>query len=76
MPCAALPLEGSLFDVVDIFDVTSGAWSTAALSVARYMLSATSLPNHGVAIFAGGMSMSTFWAMIFFATLRVGESDG
>ena len=31
-----------------------GAWSTAALSVARSNLAATSLPNQGLAIFAGG----------------------
>ncbi len=31
-----------------------GAWSTAALSVARSFLAATSLPNQGLAIFAGG----------------------
>jgi hypothetical protein len=33
-----------------------GSWSTAALSVARNYLAATSLPNAGVAIFAGGYS--------------------
>ena len=53
MPCAA---EGGPSNAVDIFNVTSGAWSTAALSVARYYLAATSLPNAGVAIFAGGYS--------------------
>jgi hypothetical protein len=52
MPCAVD--GGGLFNAVDIFNVTSGAWSTAALSVARRDLAATSLPNHGVAIFAGG----------------------
>jgi hypothetical protein len=31
-----------------------GAWSTAALSVGRRYLAATSLPNQGLAIFAGG----------------------
>ena len=41
-------------NVVDIFDVSSGRWSTAVLSVARDSLSATSLPNQGLAIFAGG----------------------
>ena len=41
-------------NVVDIFDGSSGRWSTAALSVARDGLSATSLPNQGLAIFAGG----------------------
>jgi hypothetical protein len=51
MPCA----EGSgTSDVVDIFDVTSGNWSTATLSQPRESLAATSLPNAGVAIFAGG----------------------
>jgi hypothetical protein len=54
MPCAA----GSYSKVVDIFNVMSGAWSTAALSVARYNLVATSLPNAGVAIFAGGQCTS------------------
>ena len=33
-----------------------GTWATAALSVARYALAATSLPNEGLAIFAGGAS--------------------
>ena len=39
---------------MDIFNVTAGTWSTANLSVARSNLAATSLPNLGVAIFAGG----------------------
>ena len=55
--CASLTPRAdgnSTSNAVDIFNVTSGAWSTAALSVARYALAATSLPNHGVAIFAGG----------------------
>jgi hypothetical protein len=55
MPCAADGDSGA-FNTVDIFNVTSGAWSTAALSVARAALAATSLPNFGVAIFAGGWS--------------------
>jgi hypothetical protein len=54
MHCAG-DFDGSLtFNVVDIFNVVSGLWSTAVLSVARAYLAATSLPNHGVAIFAGG----------------------
>ncbi len=52
MPCAAG--SGIYSDAVDIFNVASGVWSTAALSVARQYLVATSLPNFGVAIFAGG----------------------
>ena len=39
---------------VDIFNARSGIWTTAALSVARSDLVATSLPNDGLAIFAGG----------------------
>ena len=34
-----------------------GAWSTAALSVGRRYLAATSLPNQGLAIFAGGSGL-------------------
>ncbi len=41
-------------NVVDIFNVASGTWSTAALSEARSKLAATSLPDAGVAVFAGG----------------------
>jgi hypothetical protein len=33
-----------------------GTWTTAALSEARAFLAATSLPNAGLAIFAGGQS--------------------
>ena len=45
---------------MDIFDGTSGRWTTAALSVARGFLAATSLPNQGLAIFAGGLSGTYF----------------
>ena len=55
MPCAA----GDVYsNVVDIFNVTAGTWSTAALSQARRGLAATSLPDAGVAIFAGGQGTS------------------
>ncbi len=47
---------GSWYDVVDIFNVTSGDWSTAVLSVARAYPAAASLPDLGIAIFAGGWS--------------------
>ncbi len=56
MPCAASGFVVS--NVVDIFHVTAGTWSTAALSQARAYLAATSLPDAGVAIFAGGWSTS------------------
>jgi hypothetical protein len=48
------------FDAVDIFDATKGTWSTAALSVARYFLAATSLPNAGLAMFAGGYASALY----------------
>ena len=48
-------VDGGDSSVVDIFNASSGRWSTAALSVARYFLAATSLPNQGLAIFAGGL---------------------
>jgi hypothetical protein len=55
MPCAA---SNGPSNVVDIFNVTAGTWSTAALSQARRYLAATSLPDAGVAIFAGGSGTS------------------
>ncbi len=42
-------------NVVDIFNATTGTWSVANLSQARVHLAATSLPNVGVAMFAGGI---------------------
>ncbi len=57
MPCVA---NSDYSNVVDFFNATSGAWSTAALSVARTRLEATSLPDFGVAIFAGGYGASCF----------------
>ncbi len=51
MPCSA---NSGTSSVVDIFNVRAGTWSTAALSQARTGLSSTSLPDAGVAIFAGG----------------------
>ncbi len=76
MPCAAFGMGYS--NAVDIFNVTSGAWSTAALSVVRGDLAATSLPNLGVAIFAGGQSTCYHVAFRIFAccVVLVGESDG
>ncbi len=54
MPTHCAGSTGAASNTVDIFDATKGTWSTAALSVARYFLAATSLPNSGLAIFAGG----------------------
>jgi len=53
--CLTLCADGNAYSVnVDIFNATAGTWSTAVLSAARWTLAATSLPNLGVAIFAGG----------------------
>ena len=41
-------------NAVDIFNVTAGTWTTAALREARASLAATSLPIAGLAMFAGG----------------------
>ena len=43
---------GIKYNAVDLYNSTSGTWSTAQLSVARDGLAATSVGN--VAIFAGG----------------------
>jgi hypothetical protein len=71
MPCAA---NSGVSTAVDIFNVTSGAWSTAALSVARYVLAGTSLPNVGVAIFAGGQSKfcDVYFRIVACCVVRVG----
>ena len=42
--------------VVDVYNGTTGAWSTAQLSVARVFLAAASVGN--VALFAGGVNNS------------------
>ncbi len=47
-----------LSNVVDIYNATTGTWSTAFLSAARWFLVATSLPNQGLAMFAGGTGTS------------------
>jgi len=74
----ALCSGSGVSNAVDIFNVTSGAWSTAALSVARGHLAATSLPNLGVAIFAGGGSTCChvdFRIVSRVVLCRVGEWD-
>jgi hypothetical protein len=50
-------------DVVDILNVTAETWSTVALSAARFILAATSLPDLGVAIFAGGSSTCCWFCL-------------
>jgi hypothetical protein len=76
MPCAAA--VGKSSNAVDMFNATSGAWSIAALSVARSDLAATSLPNLGVAIFAGGVDGTCChvdFRIFACCIVRVGESD-
>jgi hypothetical protein len=48
-----------------------GPWSTAVLSEARYWLAATSLPNQGLAIFAGGTSTSCDYFCVIAGRLAV-----
>jgi hypothetical protein len=43
---------------VDILNAITGNWSTTVLSEARNWLVATSLPNEGIACFAGGQCTS------------------
>ena len=47
--------------VVDVYNGTTGAWSTAQLSVARGYLAAASVGN--VALFAGGVIGSALFCM-------------
>jgi hypothetical protein len=54
----AVTSNGAYSESVDIFNVGTGTWSAAALSQARYFHAATSLPNAGLAIFAGGKCTS------------------
>ena len=42
--------------VVDVYNGTTGVWSTAQLSLGRYGLAAASVGN--VALFAGGVALS------------------
>jgi hypothetical protein len=70
MPCAAGRYVFS--SVVDIFNVRAGTWSTAALSQARGFVAATSLPDAGVAIFAGGHFMQCTSCDCLFCVLRDG----
>ena len=56
--CAANGGIPSPSKAVDIFNAITGNWSTAVLSEARLYLAVTSLPNQGLAIFAGGQGTS------------------
>ena len=56
---AASVAPSGVVKTVDIFNATNGVWTTADLSVARADYVATSLPNYGLAMFAGGPSQNT-----------------
>ena len=64
-----------VYNTVDIFNAKSGVWTTAALSVARLNPAATSLPNDGLAIFAGGLGASCVLISII-AGVSVWEGGG
>jgi hypothetical protein len=51
---------GAASNVVDVYNVTTGAWSTAQLSVARYNLASAAVGD--MAIFAGGETTSSLRA--------------
>jgi len=77
MRCAGA--GGVAINAVDIFDVSSGRWTTAALSVARYYLAATSLLNQGLAIFAGGYNgahVYLFWLVLILQDGVMRECEG
>ena len=62
-------------NAVDLYNSASGTWSTAQLSVGRWVLAATSIGN--VAIFAGGaggnFSLTLFDEGLLFGVMRVGD---
>ena len=49
-------IAGNASNAVDLYNSATGTWSTAQLSVGRYILAAASVGN--VALFAGGYSFS------------------
>ena len=68
--------NGIISNAVDLYNIASGTWSTAQLSVARSALAATSVGN--VAIFAGGSdasncSLTLFFEGLLFGLMRVGD---
>ena len=52
-----------------------GTWTNATLSVARFLLAAASLPNEGLAIFAGGVGAS-YVLMSVIGGVVCGEGGG
>jgi len=54
--CRLMRVTAGHTNAVDLYDITSGIWSTAQLSAARYFLSAVTVGNE--AIFAGGCTFN------------------
>ena len=52
------PDPNTVYDTVDIYNATAGEWSRWSLSIARQQLAAASLPDLGLAFFAGGRDAS------------------
>ena len=53
------PDPNTVYDNVDIYNATAGEWSRRSLSIPRQQLAAASLPDLGLAFFAGGRDAST-----------------
>jgi hypothetical protein len=53
------PDPATVYNNVDIYNATSGEWSKWTLSIARQQLAAASLPDLGLAFFAGGRDASS-----------------
>jgi hypothetical protein len=66
-----LSVFGVVSNAVDMYNCTSGTWSTAQLSVARNAFAATSVGN--VAIFAGGADSGNWSLTLFVGLMRVGD---
>ncbi len=54
--CSLMRATAGYLNTVDLYNSATGTWSTAQLSVGRYILAAASVGN--VALFAGGYSFS------------------
>ena len=69
--------NGIISNAVDLYNIASGTWSTAQLSVAREQIAATSVGT--VAIFAGGCgtgncSFTLFVEGLLFGLMSVGDA--
>jgi hypothetical protein len=58
---------------INIFNADGTSWSTAMLSTARARVAATSLPNFGLAMFAGGTGLLLHFILHIVAGSRLCE---